>query len=564
MRARRALGTVGWLLLASACAAGCTGDLGGLPGEGGQGEPTGPDTQALCAAGELPGPHPRLVRLTHSQYDNTVRVLLGLADVTPSDNFIGDPAFSGFTNNAASLLVSERLARDYRRAAESLAELAVAPGPLAALLPCDAAAGDEACARTFIEAFGRRAYRRPLSTEDVDAYLALFQRGQALFSSGTPFEQGIRHVIEAFLQSPHFLYRVELSQELDSDYLIPLDGYEIASRLSYLLWNGTPDDELLDAAASGELTTDAGIEAQARRLLDDARATGPVDDFHEQWLDLARYDNVAKDAELYPDFSPAVASSMKEETRRFIRHVILELEGSHADLLTSTTTFVNADLAPIYGLEGSFGPDFTQVELAPSQRSGLLTQSGFLASHAYTTSSSPIHRGVFVQRKILCTPIPDPPGDIDTELPPLSESIKTTKQQVEVHTSPDACVGCHSLINAPGYALESFDAVGAWRTEDNGEPIDPTGTFPLDGADVAVDGPIDLIQRLAESEAAKACYLREWYRYGFAREETEADKCTMDFLNEQLAESGYDVKEMLVQFTLTRTFRYRIEEEIEQ
>ncbi len=550
-----------WLLVAAslavAGASGCKGDIV-TP------EKTGPDVEALCAAGDLPGPRPRLVRLTHQQYDNTVSELLMLPGVTPSDAFIGDPAFAGFTNNAEGLLVSDRLARDYRRAAEELAELASPSAVLAPLVPCDVATGDEACARSFVEAFGRRAFRRPLEPAEVDAYVALYGRGNGKFAAGSPFEQGIRHVLEAFLQSPNFLYRVELSEQLDGDKLIPLTGHEIATRLSYLVWNSMPDDELLDAAERGDLATDAGIEAQARRMLADPRAAEPIDDFHSQWLDLDRYDNLQKDPGLFPSFDPSVAASMKEETQRFIRHVALEQNGGIEELLLSRTAFVDENVAPIYGLDGEYGADFVQVELDASQRSGLLTQAGFLASHAYTNSSSPIHRGVFIQRRVLCRAIPDPPGDVDTTLPPLSEDIKTTRQQVEVHTSPEACVGCHSLINAPGYALENFDALGAWRTTDNGEPVDPAGSFPMDGADTAVSGPVDMVQKIAASEAAGACYLTQWYRYGFAREESEADLCTIEVLNERFAEVGYDVKELLVAFTLTKTFRYRIGEEVGQ
>jgi len=171
---------------------------------------------------------------------------------------------------------------------------------------------------------------------------------------------------------------------------------------------------------------------------------------------------------------------------------------------------------------------------------------------------------VFVQRRLLCNPIPDPPGDVDTTLPPLSDDIKTTKQQVEVHTSPAACVGCHTMINAPGYALENFDAIGAWRTTDNGEPVDPTGTFPLDGESTLVNGPIDLVNQIAESEALGTCYMTQWYRYGFARQETDADECTMEHLDAMFKETGYDLKEMLVAFTLTKTFRYRVQEEVSQ
>lgn len=551
------------LVLASAVGlgAGCIGNIGSPEGTD-PGE-TGADTEALCATGELPGPNPRLVRLTHPQYDNTVRELLLLPDIKPSASFIEDPAFSGFTNNAKGLLVSDRLARDYRRAAEALADL-VTPEVMAKLVPCEVSAGDTACARAFIEQFGRRSFRRALLPAEVDALLALYERGEGMFPSGTHFEQGIRHVIEAILQSPRFLYRVELSEKLDGDELIPLDGFEVATRLSYLLWNSTPDEDLLAAAQAGDLSTDAGIETQARRMLADPRAAGPIEDFHAQWLQIDRYDNVAKDPVLYPDFDASVPAAMKEETRRFIQHVVLELSGGIEELLLSRTTFVNDDLAAIYGLEGSFGPDFVEVELDPTQRAGLLTQAGFLASHAYTTSSSPIHRGVFVQRRLLCATIPDPPANIDTTLPALSDKIKTTKQQVEVHTSPEACQNCHTLINAPGYALERFDAVGAWRDLDNGEPVDPTGTFLLDDEKVNVDGPIDLVTKLAESQAAKSCYLTQWYRYGFARSESAADKCTISVLNERFMGEGYSVKDLLVAFTQTKTFRFRVTEEVAQ
>ncbi|MFO0548640.1 MAG: DUF1592 domain-containing protein [Polyangiaceae bacterium] len=525
-------------------------------------KPPGPDTEGLCETGDLPGPRPRLVRLTHSQYDASVSDLLEIEGLTPSKDFIDDPVFAGFDNSADGLVVSERLAHDYQRAAEALADLLADPTLLAPVVPCDVSLGDEACATDFIRDFGRRVYRRPLTTDESAAYLALYGRGDGKFASGTPFEQGIRHVIEAFLQSPNFLYRVELSEELDSDKLIPLTGFEIATRLSYLLWNSTPDDALLDAAASGALDTPEGVESAARRLLADPRAKGPIDDFHAQWLQLARYDNVQKDASVYPGFDASTDAAMKEETQRFIRHVAFELEGGFRELMLSRTTFVNDKLAPYYGLSGTFGPDFVEVELDPTQRAGLLTQVGFLASHAYTVGSSPIHRGVFVQRRVLCTTIGDPPGNVDTTLPPFDENIKTTKQAVEAHTSPAGCTGCHSIINAPGYALENFDGVGAYRTTENGEPVDPTGTFKIDGESVAVDGPIDLVNQIAESESGGACYMRQWYRYAFARQESDADECTMGVLEEKLASGGYNIGEMLVAFTQTKTFRFRIAEEI--
>jgi uncharacterized protein DUF1592/uncharacterized protein DUF1588/uncharacterized protein DUF1595/uncharacterized protein DUF1587/uncharacterized protein DUF1585 len=549
-------------LLALLCAGVAGWSCLGTIGDGGEEAVGGPDREALCAKGELPGPQPRLVRLTHAQYDNSVSALLGF-ELTPSVGFIDDPAFVGFTNNAEKLTVSDRLARDYRRAAEAIAE-DLTPAQIEALLPCDIASGDDACVSSFVTDFGRRVYRRPLGADEIAAYQALYLRGDGLFEAGSAFEQGIRHVIEAMLQSPSFLYRVELSEALDGDQLIPLDGYEVASRLSYLLWNGTPDDTLLGAASAGELVTDAGIEAQARRMLDDPRATGPIDDFHAQWLQVSRYDNLTKDDQMFPGFEALpMANAMKEETRRFIRHVILELGADYETLMTSRTTFVDSQLAAIYGLGGTFGTDFEEVELDES-RAGLLTQIGFLASHAYPIDPSPIHRGVFIQRRILCTEIPDPPGNVDTNLPEPDDTLKTNRQIITAFTANEPCVGCHSLINEAGYAFENYDAIGAWRDIDNGEPVDATGSIGLDGGEAGFEDAIDLIGAIAKSEDAQQCYLRQWYRYGFARQETDADECTINALEQKLAENGYNIKELLVAFTLTKTFRFRIGEEVSQ
>lgn len=556
MRAQLGIAAVAasWLALAGWSCVGSIGD--GAPGGG---VIDGPDTEALCAAGDLPGPHPRFVRLTHAQYDNTVSALFGTT-LTPSESFIADPAFSGFTNNAEKLTVSDRLARDYRRAAEALA-VDLTAGQLEGVLPCTIASGDEACARDFIVDFGRRVYRRTLTEAEIASFVAAYGRADGMFETGSAFEQGIRHVIEALLQSPYFLYRIELSEELDSDKLIPLTNHEIATRLAYLLWNSTPDDELLDAADAGELTSDEGLETHARRMLADARAVGPIDDFHAQWLHVSRYENLSKDADDFPGFDGvSMAASMNEETRRFIRHVVLELDGDFQDLMTSRTTFVNDELAAIYGLGQSFGSDFVEVEL-DATRAGLLTHAGFLASHAYPDQPSPIHRGVFLQRQVLCTEIPDPPGDVDTNLPPADPANNTNRKRVAAFTSGDACKGCHTLVNEPGYSFENFDAVGSWRDEDGGEAVDASGSIQLDGAPFEFDGAVELIEAVAASEAANRCYLTQWYRYGFARGESEADRCTLDALEEQLQTGSFSIQDMLVVFTKTKTFRYRVAEE---
>ncbi|WAS98141.1 DUF1592 domain-containing protein [Nannocystis punicea] len=546
---------------------GSAGTDGSDPTEGGgdtSDDPTEGGQPVSCEDGPQPGPTPRLVRLTHHQYDLTVADLLKLnLDPLPSAEFLADPAVAGFDNNAEQMVVKDRLGRDYRRAAERLAGEAVAPAALAALLPCQPEGDGSQCAAQFVTEFGRRAFRRPLTAGEQTTYSGLFTAGQGLYPEGTPFEQGIRFIIEAILQSPHFLYRVELSDSVDSDQVIPLGGYELASRLSYLLWGSMPDDVLLAAAEAGELGTPAGIEAQARRLLDSPKAEAPVADFHRQWLELDKVDNLQKNSDLYPEFNKGLAGAMREETQRFVRHVVFELEGDYAALLTAPVTFVNAELAALYGLQGQFGADFTEAALDPQKRAGILTQPSFLATHAYQSMSSPIFRGAFVQKQILCTPPPPPPGGIDPNLPPPGDDIVTTRDQVEAHTQQDPyCAGCHKgIINPPGFAFEHYDALGKWRDLDNGAPVDASGEAVSGAWLFSFTDAVDMVGQIGESANGTRCYLTNWFRYGYGRDVSPIDRCTIDALDAELAASGYNIKELLVSLTLTRTFRFRAVEE---
>lgn len=532
------------------------GDFEGGAGEDPDGDEVGPDgaVDEFCDEETMPSATSRFVRLSHRQYDNTVTDLLGVVE-PPGDTFIGDPAVAGFTNNAEQLRVNDPLARDYRRAAENLAADLLTDLPrLRSLVPCDPDAAG--CASEFIADFGRRAYRRPLDEAEQAQLEGVFAGGAGLYESGTDFEQGVAMVVEAVLQSPSFLYRSELSEPEGEGDLVALDGYEIAGRLSYMLWNTMPDAALFEAAASGELDTAEGIEAHARRMLEDERAADPIEDFHRQWLHMEKYGGLTKDPERYPEFVEGITDSMEAETLAFTRRVLLEGEGTFAALMTSTESYVGSDLAEIYGISVSGdGPQW--VTLDASTRSGLLTQPGFLASNAYFGGSSPIHRGVFIQRQVLCTEIPDPPGDVDLELPPAEGELVTTRDRVAHHTSADACVGCHQLINEPGYAFEGYDAIGRVRTEDNGAPIDSTGSIQTPEGTLSFTDGVDLAHQLAQSPTAQRCYLTQWFRYASARSETEADACALDGLHQSLLDSDYDLREMLVGLTQTVSFRYR-------
>lgn len=541
---------------------------GNVPDNGNDQEPGGTDpirspedgdfvgeaSETPCAPGEAE-PATRLVRLTHTQYNRTIFDLLGL-DTEPANAFLTDATFAGFDNSAEGLIVPDRLARDYRRAAEELAATAVADVDARNLL-INCTTSDADCARQTIESLGRRAFRRPLTQMETAAYLDLHAQGDALIGSGSPFDDGLQLVLEAMLQSPKFLYRVELSQDTNAEGFVLLNGFEVATRLSYMLWNTMPDDELLDAAETGQLGSPDGVAIQADRMLKSQKARQVLDDFARQWLDFARFEDLSKDPNQFPDWSSTISDSMAEEVRLYLREIVFERQDPFAQLYTSSFTYVDDALAPYYGLPTTGRDGFERVELDPAERAGLLTQLGFLTSHAFPDRSSPIHRGVFVHRRILCSNLPDPPGDVDFNLPPIEGDIKTTRQQVEVHTSPAACNGCHGIINPAGYAFEHYDAAGQHRTTDHGEPVDASASLTIDGESASFDGALEFSQRIAESQAARHCFATQYLRYAYGRRENGGDSCTLDYLADQLGEEGYAVKDMIMDLTQTRAFLLR-------
>lgn len=540
---------------------GCTGfvrETDNTIDESGNGGAGGGGVNACGRQGPTPGPMPRVARLTHAQYRNSVQDLLHIPVMQTSD-FAQDVTFAGYDNNAAGLNVSAILTSDYRRAAEEIAAQAVADdAAFDQLLPCEENTADDACVQRLIADLTRRAYRRPLTTEEAAAHFELFQAGRTLYD-GSEVRNGTQLLIEAILQSPLFLYRVELSDRQDGDRVIPLSGYEVASRLSFMLWNTLPDTTLLDAARDGILDTPAGIESHARRLLNDERAADSVDDFHRQWLHYDDYEDLAKSPSLHPDWDPAIGDALVEETQRFIRHVVLEQESTYTELMTASYGFVNQELADIYGVEGTFGSSLSSmpVNLDPTQRAGLITKAGFLASHAYPNQDSPIHRGVFVQRQFLCTTLRPPTFQIDPNLPALSDTIRTTRQQVEEHTAAVECQQCHGTINPTGFAFSHYDATGAYRTEENGESVDSSGSLMIDGERRSFEDAVEVARLLAQSEQSQRCYLSQWFQYANGRVTAPEDVCTLDALHEQMRDGDYNIKELLVALTQTRTFRYR-------
>ncbi|AUX29572.1 MULTISPECIES: DUF1592 domain-containing protein [Sorangium] len=559
-QARPLRGSRSAILAALLLASGCIGNVGG-PGSGAEpgDEPDvkDPTTGAplACKDGVVyPGRAP-LRRLTRTEYNNTVRDLLG--DTTnPAFSLPSEDVGNGFGNDADTLSVSSLLAEQLGTVAEGVAQRATAtPEALAKLAPCArnvAAADEAACARTIIESLAPLAYRRPLAGGEAEELLALYSVGR----TDATFATGVATMIEALLQSPDFLYRIEWgTPDPERPQLRRPTGDEMATRLSYLLWGTMPDEELRMAAQAGELSTKEGVRKHAERMLDDDRSRPTIRFFFDNLLPISSLADLERNAEAFPTFSRTIGSLMREETQRFLEHEIFEGTGSWASILTAPYTFMNERLAAFYGVSGVKGDEFQKVELDTTQRLGLLTQAGVMAGTTHSNNTNPVVRGSFVLQKLMCIPIPLPTGDILEKVkPPDPYSGATARDRFSQHSKDKACAGCHQFMDPVGFAFENYDAVGLYRTTENDVVIDPSGTVPGTLGDVS--GPIELVQKLAASEEVQHCFAKRWSEFAYGLTLRKEDQCTEQAVTTAFEASGYNVKQLLIDLTQTDAFHY--------
>ena len=462
-----------------------------------------------------------LRRLSRREYNNVVRDLLG--DTTaPADAFGTEIYVNGFDNGSDGLTVQGTDLVAFQAAAETLAARAMRANRTALIGSCDPAIDPSQCVDVFLQTFVKKAYRRPPTETEV-------QRLRDLDAMGTEaggFEGGITLMLEAVLQSPSFLYRSELGLADDAlpQGLVRLTNYELASELSFLVTGSMPDDALFAAAESGRLVTADDMRREAARLLVSPAAKPAFRAFFHQWLATDHVATTNKDKAIYPAFTPAVAASMAGELDRYFDDVIWQGEGSIRELFTSPRSFVDANLAAIYGIPSPSAP-FSAVSLDPDIRRGILTRPGFLAVHSDNDSSGPVPRGVFVLNALLCRPPRPPPANVPPA-PPASSAIQaheTTRQRFDAHLNEPICKTCHTIIDGVGFGFEQFDGIGAYRTMENGSPVDTSGT--LLGTDV--DGPFDgvsaLATKLETSQEVLDCFARQVYRYAMGQEEPSAN-----------------------------------------
>lgn len=495
---------------------GATGSGGTSPGTGGSAA-TGGTAGAPPSGIRLDGRavYHRFVRLTHSQWEASVRDLLKL-DALPglSTGFVGDPPEGMFSNNERALYVTSTLRDDYQRAAETLAAQVAGQAPAIARVT-----GGTTDAATFIRSFGRRMFRRPLTTTEEQKYQALFASGTSLVASGDAFADGVRLVIEAMLQSPNFVYRSELGTDG-----APLSGYEMASKLSFLLRNTTPDDELLDAAAAGEFDTPSGVIARATAMLEEESAQAVIGRYHAELFGIDRYLQIDKNRTAFPNYEPTLNTELVQADQLFFDRIFAAGQGMRA-ILTSTLAFVSSASAEFYGVSAS-GQGLTEVTLG-AERPGILTRLGFLAQNATLNQPDPIHRGVDVLNRLMCADLVPPDGTIP-ELPQIKPG-QTNRQRVEAHTEVGSCAGCHAtLINPIGFAFENFDAMGQLRTMDNGNPIDTTGEVELADGLHPFSGAPELVALLADAPDVHGCYTKHLAEYTLARDMADGDRSLVD------------------------------------
>lgn len=560
-------------VLCAAAILGCNGIIenGSDRSPNGPGVPPGnagewPDDDGTIGPGLTeapPVPTTRFARLTHLQWKNTVRDLLGIEDPTEfAANFRADPVQGGsmFDNNASALEVDQTLWDAYRRAASDVAAYVTGDtARLAAILP--AAEGDEdARARAFIEELGPKVHRRPLEASEIDEYVAVYEAGKTLYAGVDAFTGGIRLVLDAFLQSPLFVYRVELSETPVGD-AIPLDGYEIAQRLSYAIRNSMPDDELFASAATGALTHPDEIVAQARRMLDDPRADDVLSAFHRQLFRMEKYSDIFPSMAFFPEVSPSIGEYARRESELFVLKTIAEKNGTYADLLLSREAYLNEELARIYGVSGSFGEDFTPATLSATERRGLFTRVGFLGKNSTSVNPDPIHRGVFIGERVACVKISAPPDAV----PPVpAPEGRTNRETVEEHTETPGtvCATCHkSIINPFGFPFENYDAVGQFRTQDNGFPVE-TSASPLVGTEpVPVRDAVEMMDVLAASPSVHECYARHWLEFAYGRSMATQDRAIVERIGARSLE-GATVRDLIVGLVTAQAFLNRSLEEL--
>ncbi len=467
------------ILLASTLCLGCeakhTDPAGGESPTSGAGQAAGGQQQIPPTQAPLFPGRGTLQRLNRTEYNNTLRDLLGTSQ-RPGDNLPAEDISAGFDNVSEALNVSSLHVETYYDAAERLIDEALAAGAprREQILVCDVALGGHDCARSIIRTFARRTFRRPPSEAQVERLMAFMAVAAA---QGDPPLVGVKLALRAALVSARFLFRVELNPEVLPTMPWKVDDFELASRLSYFLWSSLPDEALLQKAEAGLLGNEA-LSEQATRMVGDARSAALTSNFAGQWLQFRAVPRHQPDLVVFPEFSSELAQSMVGSTERFF-HELLSTRLPLARLVTAETVPVDLRLAALYGVPGVADESWRSVATPPGRGAGVLGHASVLMVTSERGRTSPVKRGAWVLSNLLCSPPPPPPPGVEgLDEGPSNEATLTVRERLKQHQTAPACAACHATMDPIGFGLENFDAIGRWRTEEHGKPLDTLGILP--------------------------------------------------------------------------------------
>jgi hypothetical protein len=555
---------VSFAALSLAMAAACTGKISGTGGTGGGmgtgagigtgiGGATGgasgvPVTTAPTNAGAVV-----MRRLDHDEYNNTVRDLLGTT-LKPASDFPADDLGAEFDTVGSALSLSPGYVMSYESAANALvADLFANAARKAKVVTCNVDTAGDTCAQGVISGFARRAWRRPVTSDEVQGLMLPVTTARA---QGLTATDGLKAALAAVLLSPYFVFKVEIDTDATSTQSRRVSPHELATRLSYALWSSMPDDALSAAADAGELATDEQVGAQVDRMLADSRADTLLDAFAGEWLDYRALDAHDVDTKTFPKYTPALLASMRAEARRFMQE-FLRNELPVQQMLNARFTFVDAALATHYGVTrtGGGAADLVRVDTSATNRSGLLTLGAFLTSTSLANRTSPVKRGNFIFTRLLCGFIAQPPPDVPS-LPEQDTSGLTLRQRLEAHRSKPECMPCHAVMDPLGFGLENYDAIGAYRTMDGTAPIDATGTLP-DGK-TTFSGAVELAAALSTDASFSACLTNKFMTFAIGRLLDQRDDATwVHTLANRAQASGGSLRTIIRTVMLSEAFRSR-------
>jgi len=490
-----------------------------------------------CGSASRPG-RVTMRRLNRTEYNNTVRDLTGL-DLRLADDFPSDDVGNGFDNIGDVLSLPPILLEKYLSSAKQIADEVIKNGDATKKVfprqPDDPNNLDEVVEVTRANAsnFASRAFRRPLDNEESER---LFQLMRAAWESKATKEEIMQTMITAVMASPHFIYRVEDDDPDDFiDGIRPLNDFEMASRMSYFLWSSMPDDRLVELAGQGKLRTVEQCNDEVDRMLADPKAKALVENFAGQWLQLRDLEALSPDPVKFASFDDKLRRSMRRETELLFASIVNE-NRSILELLSADYTYVDARLAKHYEMEGISGDEFRKVDLKGKRR-GMLMHGSILLLTSNPTRTSPVKRGKWVLENLLAEPPPPPPPNVP-ELGAAGETLGTLRQQMEQHRANPNCAVCHVKMDAVGFGLENFDAIGSWRDADGREKIDPSGILP---GGRAFNGPLDLVQILVEDKKAEfsRCLTTKMLTYALGRGLGVADRCNVSSIVNHLTEDNY-------------------------